>query len=60
MPTLGVTELIIVLVLVIMVFGASRLGDVGAALKRSVRDFRREVSANKPDRTEALPPGSGA
>ncbi len=38
---LGPTELLIVLVIVIIIFGVGRLGDVGAALGKSIREFRR-------------------
>jgi sec-independent protein translocase protein TatA len=39
-PTFGPTELIIILILVLILFGAGRLADVGAALGKSVRGFR--------------------
>jgi len=39
---LHLTLLIVVLVLL---FGASKLGDVGGALGRSIREFKREASA---------------
>ncbi len=38
---LGPTELLIVSVIVIIIFGVGRLGDVGAALGKSIREFRR-------------------
>ena len=41
MPNLGPTELIIVLVLVIIVFGVGKLPDVGGALGKSIKEFRR-------------------
>ena len=41
MPTLGPTELIIILVLALVLFGAGKLGDVGSALGKSIREFRR-------------------
>lgn len=41
MPNLGPTELIIVLVLVIIVFGAGKLPEVGGALGKSIKEFRR-------------------
>jgi sec-independent protein translocase protein TatA len=40
MPTMGPTELIIVLVLVIIVFGAGKLPQVGSAVGKSLREFR--------------------
>ncbi len=43
MGTFGVPELLIILLIVIVLFGASRLAGVGAALGNSVRDFRKSV-----------------
>ena len=43
MGGLGVPELLIILLIVIALFGASRLAGVGAALGSSVRDFRKAV-----------------
>ena len=43
MAGLGVPELLIILVIVVVLFGASRLAGVGAALGNSVRDFRKTV-----------------
>lgn len=41
--SLGWEELLIVLVIVALVFGGSRIADVGAALGKSVREFRHAV-----------------
>ena len=43
MAGLGVPELLIILLIVVVLFGASRLAGVGAALGGSVREFRRSV-----------------
>ena len=40
MPTLGLPELIIVLVIVIIIFGVGRLGDIGGALGKGIKEFR--------------------
>ncbi|MBA3947843.1 MAG: twin-arginine translocase TatA/TatE family subunit [Herpetosiphonaceae bacterium] len=40
---LGVPELLIILVIVIVVFGANRLKGVGGALGTSIRDFKKTV-----------------
>jgi sec-independent protein translocase protein TatA len=40
MPHLGPTELVIILVLCLVLFGAGKLADVGGALGRSIREFR--------------------
>ena len=40
MPTLGVPELIIILVIVLILFGAGKLADIGGALGKGIREFR--------------------
>lgn len=40
---LGVTELVIILVVALIVFGPGRLPEIGGALGRGIRDFRRSV-----------------
>jgi sec-independent protein translocase protein TatA len=45
MPGFGPTELIIVLLIVIVLFGAGRIGKIGAELGQSVREFRKGLSA---------------
>jgi sec-independent protein translocase protein TatA len=41
--SLGPAELIIILAIVVVLFGASRIGDIGGALGKGIREFRREV-----------------
>ncbi|MDO3380154.1 twin-arginine translocase TatA/TatE family subunit [Geoalkalibacter halelectricus] len=43
---LGTTELIIILVLVLIIFGAGRLPDIGNALGRGIRNFKKAVESN--------------
>lgn len=43
MPNLGPTELIIIAVLVILLFGAKKLPDAARSLGRSMRIFKSEV-----------------
>ena len=40
MPNLGPTELIIILVIVIIIFGAGKLPEIGGALGKGIREFR--------------------
>ena len=42
---LGPAELLIILAIVVVLFGASRIGDIGGAIGRGIREFRREVQA---------------
>jgi len=41
--TLGPLEIILIVVAIIVVFGVGKLADVGGALGRSIREFRREM-----------------
>ena len=41
--SLGPAELVIILAIVVVLFGASRIGDIGGAIGRGIREFRREV-----------------
>ena len=40
MPSLGGWELLIILVIVIVIFGAGRLSEIGGALGKWIREFR--------------------
>ena len=41
--SLGPAELVIILAIVVVLFGASRIGDIGGPIGRGIREFRREV-----------------
>lgn len=43
MPQLGVPELLIILLIVLLVFGASRIKGVAGALGGSIKEFRHAV-----------------
>ena len=51
---LGATELIIILVLVLIIFGAGKLPEIGGALGKGIRSFRKAQEGNEIDVT---PPG---
>ncbi len=40
MPSLGIPELLIVLVIVLVIFGAGRLTEIMGALGKGIREFR--------------------
>ena len=44
MPHLGPMELFLILVIVVIVFGVGRLGDVGGAIGKAIREFRKNAS----------------
>ncbi len=44
LPKLGPGELVIILLIALLIFGASRLRDIGGAMGGAIRDFRSAVS----------------
>jgi TatA/E family protein of Tat protein translocase len=59
---IGAPELIIILIIALVVIGPGRLPDVGAALGKSIREFRKASSdlseATRIDTTPAAPPAA--
>jgi len=41
---LGVTELIIILVIVVVLFGASRLPEIGRGIGEGIKNFKKSTS----------------
>ena len=62
MPNIGPGELILILIIAMVVIGPGRLPDVGAALGKSIREFRKAstdvAEATRID-TSPLPPATG-
>ena len=52
--SLGWQELLIVLVILALVFGASRVADLGGALGKGIREFRSEASGSDKDKDKAV------
>lgn len=46
---LGTTEIILIVVLALVLFGGGKLAGVGKALGKSIKDFKNEVKDDKPD-----------
>jgi sec-independent protein translocase protein TatA len=46
---IGATELIVILVVALLVFGPGRLPEIGGALGKGIRDFRKALSNELPD-----------
>ena len=45
---IGPMELIIVLFIVLIIFGVGRLTDIGGALGRSIKEFRKATDEDEP------------
>jgi len=51
---IGIPELLIILVLVMIVFGVGRLPEVGGALGKAIREFRKVQSPDTKDEATNL------
>lgn len=47
LPNLGTPEIIIILFVVLLVFGAKRLPDMGAAMGKGIREFKKNLTEVK-------------
>jgi sec-independent protein translocase protein TatA len=72
---LGFTEIMVILLVVLLLFGAKRLPEVGASIGKGIREFKRSISdtqdaimnddqrANlpprQPDANQPVPPATG-
>ncbi len=50
-PNLGFTELILILIIALVIFGPSKLPEVGKALGKSIREFKSATSKTDEDST---------
>ncbi len=48
---LGIWELLIILVILLLIFGPSRLGDLGSSLGKGIRGFRKSMKDDEIDVT---------
>lgn len=54
LPNIGVTELVLILGIVIILFGANKLPGLGKAIGTSIKEFKSSVNEGKQeDSTEA-------
>ena len=55
MPRLGVPELLIILVIVLLIFGAGRIPEIGASLGKGIRSFKRGLGGDEEKSEPAKP-----
>jgi sec-independent protein translocase protein TatA len=58
MPNIGGPELIFLLVIVLIVFGAGKLPDVFGQIGKGVRSFRDEATSDKPAASTTTTPAA--
>jgi sec-independent protein translocase protein TatA len=52
---LGLPELLIILVIVLVLFGANKLPQLGAGLGQSIRGFKKALGGDEDDKSSAPP-----
>lgn len=52
----GFTEILMLLVLVLLLFGAKRLPEIGASMGKGIKEFKRSISDTQRALTEPEPP----
>ena len=64
MPQLGFQELLVILLIVLLVFGAKRLPEMGAAIGKGIREFKRSMkdvqSSIEGEGRDELPPAQSS
>ena len=53
---LGTTEIILIIVLALVLFGGGKIAGVGKALGKSIKDFKKEVKEDGGEQTEKAAP----
>jgi sec-independent protein translocase protein TatA len=56
----GTQELLIVLLIVLLIFGARKLPDLARSLGASAKEFRKGIAEGSEDDADAAPPGATA
>lgn len=49
---IGAPELLIILAIVVVLFGATRIGDIGKGIGRGIKEFRRELRDGQEEETQ--------
>lgn len=52
MPKLGMGELVVILIIVVVLFGASKLPQLGAGLGQGIRSFKKALGGDEKDESE--------
>ncbi|MBC8334046.1 MAG: twin-arginine translocase TatA/TatE family subunit [Anaerolineales bacterium] len=60
MPSLGPTELIIILVIVLLIFGVGRVSKIGGELGSAIREFRSNFAEKDEKEAEEQPAESAS
>jgi sec-independent protein translocase protein TatA len=56
MPNIGTTEILLLLLIALLLFGAKRLPEIGRSLGRGMREFKDSVTGKDGDHDEDVEP----
>jgi len=57
---LGTTELLLILLIVVLMFGAGKIPQLGAGLAKGIKNFRKTMSDDEPSGKDAPAADDGA
>ena len=57
---LGFTEILILVLVLLLVFGARRIPEIGASIGQGIKEFKRSLSAKDEESEPRVPPASTA
>ena len=60
MPDLGAPELLIILVVVVLIFGGSRVAELGGSLGKGIKEFKKALREDEPSTGTGEPSASNA
>jgi TatA/E family protein of Tat protein translocase len=49
---LGIQELLVILVIALVIFGPSKLPQIGSGLGKAIRDFKKGISGDEPEESD--------
>jgi sec-independent protein translocase protein TatA len=59
LPNIGMSELLVILVIALVIFGAGKLPEIGAGLGKAIRNFKKaatgELDENEKPKEKELP-----
>jgi sec-independent protein translocase protein TatA len=65
LPNLGFTEIAILLLILVLFFGAKRIPEIGASIGKGIKEFKRGLKTDEPldppaNTDAAIPPASAS
>lgn len=55
MGSIGPTELLVIALIALLLFGAGRIADIGKGLGEAIKNFKKGIHDEEPDAAKAVP-----